>query len=60
MKKQNWYKLLYQFAIIGILAFMGFRLLFDKAYAPDFEAYCPFGGLRPWEVILPWTHSHVP
>jgi len=46
MKKQNWYKLLYQFAIIGILAFMGFRLLFDKAYAPDFEAYCPFGGLQ--------------
>ena len=46
MKKQNWYKLIYQFAIIGILAFMGFRLLFDKAYAPDFEAYCPFGGLQ--------------
>ncbi len=46
MKKQNWYKLFYQFAIIGILTFMGFRLLFDKAYAPDFEAYCPFGGLQ--------------
>ena len=46
MKKQNWYKLIYQFAIIGILAFMGFRLLFDKAYTPDFEAYCPFGGLQ--------------
>lgn len=25
---------------------MGFRLLFDKAYAPDFEAYCPFGGIQ--------------
>jgi len=46
MKRQNWYKLIYQFAIIGILVFMGFRLLFDKAYAPDFEAYCPFGGLQ--------------
>ena len=46
MKKQNWYKLIYQFAIIAILAFMGFRILFDKAYAPDFEAYCPFGGLQ--------------
>ena len=46
MKRQNWYKLIYQFAIIGILTFMGFRLLFDKAYAPDFEAYCPFGGLQ--------------
>ena len=46
MKKQNWYKLAYQFAIIGILVFMGIRLLIDKAYAPDFEAYCPFGGLQ--------------
>ncbi len=46
MKRQNWYKLIYQIAIIGILVFMGFRLLFDKAYAPDFEAYCPFGGLQ--------------
>lgn len=46
MKKQNWYKLIYQFAIIGILTFMGFRLFFDKAYAPDFEAYCPLGGLQ--------------
>ena len=46
MKKQNWYKLIYQFAIIAILAFMLFRLLFDRTYAPDFEAYCPFGGLQ--------------
>jgi polyferredoxin len=46
MKKQNWYKLIYQFAIIGILVFMVFRLFIDKAYTPDFEAYCPFGGLQ--------------
>jgi len=46
MKKQNWYKLIYQFAVIGVLLFMVFRLLLDKAYAPDFEAYCPFGGLQ--------------
>lgn len=46
MKKQNYYKLIYQFAIIGILTFMGFRILFDKAFTPDFEAYCPFGGLQ--------------
>ncbi len=46
MKKQNWYKLIYQFAIIGILIFMVFRLLIDRAYAPDFEAYCPFGGIQ--------------
>lgn len=52
MKKQNWYKLIYQFAIIGILSFMGFRLLFDKAYAPDFEAYCPFGGIQAFGSFL--------
>ena len=23
-----------------------FRLFIDKAYTPDFEAYCPFGGLQ--------------
>jgi len=46
MKKQNWYKLIYQFAVIGVLTFMLLRLLFDKAYTPDFEAYCPFGGLQ--------------
>lgn len=46
MKKQNWYKLIYQFGIIGILTFMVIRLFVDKAYVPDFEAYCPFGGLQ--------------
>lgn len=46
MKKQNYYKLIYQFAIIGILVFMGVRIFIDRAYAPDFEAYCPFGGLQ--------------
>ncbi|HUW92035.1 MAG TPA: 4Fe-4S binding protein [Bacteroidales bacterium] len=46
MKKQNWYKLIYQFAIVGILTFMGFRIFLDKAYAPDFEAYCPLGGIQ--------------
>ncbi len=46
MKKQNWYKLIYQLGVTGVLAFILLRLLFDKAYAPDFEAYCPFGGIQ--------------
>lgn len=45
-KKKNWYKLFYQFAIIGLLGFMAFRLFSDRLYTPDFEAYCPFGGLQ--------------
>ncbi len=46
MKRQNWYKLFYQFAIIIVLAITGFRLLFSKGFTPDFEAYCPFGGIQ--------------
>lgn len=45
-KKINLAKLLYQFAVLAALGYMGLRLLFDKVYTPDFEAYCPFGGLQ--------------
>ena len=45
-KRNNWYKSFYQFAILTLLGYMGFRLLFDKIYTPDFETYCPFGGLQ--------------
>jgi polyferredoxin len=45
-KRNNWFKLFYQFAILALLLYMGIRLIFDKVYAPDFEAYCPFGGLQ--------------
>ena len=33
-------------AIFGLLAYMGIRFYFDKNYFPDFEAYCPFGGIQ--------------
>jgi hypothetical protein len=46
LKNNNWFKLFYQFAILALLLYMGIRLIFDKVYAPDFEAYCPFGGLQ--------------
>lgn len=48
MKSQikNWYKKIFQFGILGILAYMGIRIAFSKSYSPDFEAYCPFGGLQ--------------
>jgi len=45
-KDRNIIKLLYQFAVFGALLYMGLRLLLDKVYVPDFEAYCPFGGLQ--------------
>lgn len=45
-KKQNWYKHIYQFAVIGVILFLVIRLLTDRFFTPDFEAYCPFGGLQ--------------
>ena len=44
--KTNPYRLLFQFAVIGFLIFMGIRYYTDKNYFPDFEAYCPFGGIQ--------------
>jgi polyferredoxin len=42
----NLFKVFYQFAVFAVLGYMGLRLWLDKAYTPDFEAYCPFGGLQ--------------
>jgi polyferredoxin len=45
-KKTNLIKIAYQLAVLAALLFMGLRIWFDKLYTPDFEAYCPFGGLQ--------------
>jgi NAD-dependent dihydropyrimidine dehydrogenase PreA subunit len=45
-KKYNWFKLFFQFSILALLIYMGIRLLTDKVYIADFEAYCPFGGIQ--------------
>jgi len=44
--KTNPYRLFFQLAIFGLLAYMGIRFFTDKNYFPDFEAYCPFGGVQ--------------
>jgi NAD-dependent dihydropyrimidine dehydrogenase PreA subunit len=44
-KKTNLLKVSYQVAVFSALVYMGLRLWFDEIYTPDFEAYCPFGGL---------------
>ncbi len=44
--KTNWYKKIFQYGILILLALMAVRIFLDKAYSPDFEAYCPFGGLQ--------------
>jgi len=45
-KRKNTFKLFFRWGILALLAYMGIRIVLDKAYAPDFEAYCPFGGLQ--------------
>ena len=34
-----------QFIFLGLVVYVGVRPFFDSAYAQDFEAYCPFGGI---------------
>ena len=48
-KKQspvNYYRIVLQWGIFALLAYMLVRPFWDKSYAPDFEAYCPFGGMQ--------------
>ena len=48
-KKQsqaNYYRLFLQLGIFALLIYMLLRPLLDKSYAPDFEAFCPFGGMQ--------------
>ena len=43
--KFNWYRLIIQWAILGLLGYMVIKAWTDSDYNPDYEAYCPFGGL---------------
>ena len=48
MKKnfmKNWPRKLIQYSVLAYLFFLFFRGLLSD-YTPDFEAYCPFGGLQ--------------
>jgi NAD-dependent dihydropyrimidine dehydrogenase PreA subunit len=45
MPFKNPYKLFFQAGVMALLIFMAVRLFSDAAYTPDFEAFCPFGGL---------------
>lgn len=45
-KKINYYRLSLQWIIVSLLGYMVVRLFVDKSYTPDFEAYCPFGGMQ--------------
>ena len=42
----NYYRITLQWGIFALLIYMLVRPFLDKNYAPDFEAYCPFGGMQ--------------
>lgn len=44
-KRYNYPRLLLQWTILGLLVYMVVRLFTDKTYVPDFESYCPYGGM---------------
>ena len=44
--KKNHYRLLLQLGVLGILFYLGYRVISRGSLAADFEAYCPFGGLQ--------------
>lgn len=43
---RNYPRLVLQYGILVLLAYMLIRPLFDKDYFAEAEAYCPFGGLQ--------------
>ncbi len=49
---RNYYRQALQWTILSLLAYMVIRLLVDKSYTPDFEAYCPFGGIQALSSYL--------
>ncbi len=51
-KKRNFYRLSLQWLIVGLLAYMVIRNWADPVYIPDYEAYCPVGGLQAFSSFL--------
>ena len=51
-KPQNSYRFLIQWFIIVVLTAMVVHPFFDKESVPDFEAYCPFGGMQAFSSFL--------
>lgn len=45
-RRPNSLRLILQWGIMVLLAYMLLRPIFDRSYMADFEAYCPFGGMQ--------------
>ena len=45
-KKRNLPRFILQWSVIAFLLFLGAKAFLQRDYVPDFEAYCPFGGVQ--------------
>ena len=45
-KKSNWPRPLIQWSVIAFMLILAFIPKFNQNFVPDFEAYCPFGGIQ--------------
>ncbi|HWR99690.1 MAG TPA: hypothetical protein VN249_03695, partial [Prolixibacteraceae bacterium] len=45
-RKRNLPRLILQWSVIVYLLYLATRAFFDKDFFPDYEAYCPFGGIQ--------------
>ncbi len=52
MVRNNAFKMVLQFSVIFLLAYMVIRLMVDPNYIADFEAYCPIGGMQAFSSFL--------
>ncbi|MEI7831065.1 MAG: 4Fe-4S binding protein [Prolixibacteraceae bacterium] len=46
LQKRNLPRFILQWGVIAFLLFLGAKAYFFKEFTPNFEAYCPFGGLQ--------------
>lgn len=51
-QRLNYPRLILQWVTLLLLGYLVARPLVDSSYTPDFEAYCPFGGLQSLSAFL--------
>lgn len=51
-KKLNYPRRIVQWTIMGLLLYMVVRFFSDKNYVPDFESFCPYGGMQAFSSYL--------
>lgn len=45
-KKRNLPRFILQWSVLAFLLFLGVKAFLQRDFVPDFEAYCPFGGVQ--------------